>query len=287
MTESIRENAAIAFYKRHRTLLEWLFWPVTLFSNALLLATSVVMEYQRRGEPLTTWEPFAWEFSSALATLVCIVLVLRFDRSVPLSPPRIGRKILAHLGFSVVFSLLHVLGMVLLRHLAYALAGRSYDFGDWSFELLYEYRKDLMTYVTIIVTVYLYRFLASRLIGEARPIDEGEDQPPGRYSERLLVKKFGKEFLLRCDRIEWVEAAGNYMNLHSGGRIYPIRETMTGLEARLDPNVFVRVHRSYLVNLDQIGEIIPQDSGDALIRMRTGASIRMSRRYRDNLARDR
>ena len=101
--------------------------------------------------------------------------------------------------------------------------------------------------------------------------------------ERFLVRKLGKEFLVAAADIEWLQASGNYVNLHVRGRDYPLRTTMAALEQRLDPARFVRVHRSYMVNLDCVGEIEPLDTGDARIAMRDGTTIPCSRTYRDAL----
>jgi DNA-binding LytR/AlgR family response regulator len=70
------------------------------------------------------------------------------------------------------------------------------------------------------------------------------------------------------------------VNLHVRGRDYPLRATMAGIEGRLDPERFVRVHRSHFVNLDYLAEIEPLESGDARLQLRDGASIPCSRRYR-------
>jgi len=83
--------------------------------------------------------------------------------------------------------------------------------------------------------------------------------------------------------VEWLQASGNYVNLHVRGRDYPLRTTMASIESQLDPARFVRVHRSYIVNLDCVGEIEPLETGDARITMRDGVSIPCSRTYRDAL----
>lgn len=67
--------------------------------------------------------------------------------------------------------------------------------------------------------------------------------------ERFLVRKLGRDFLVATADIEWIQASGNYVNLHVRGHDYPLRSTMAAIEAKLDPAVFVRIHRSYLVNL--------------------------------------
>lgn len=283
-SEKDLQGRLLAFYRRHRRWLEWSYWPLVMITQAIIAGTSVVMEYQRRGTPIAAWEPLSWELSSAITTLVGILLILWFDRRFPLDSPKLLKHAGAHAAFTLVFSLVHIVGMVAIREAVYSWMGRNYDFGNWSFELLYEYRKDALTYFGIVVTIYVYRFLASRLLGEASPISEGEgDEPADPSTERLLIKKLGKEFLLKVDQIEWIEAAGNYMNLHADGRVYPIRQTMAQLEKRLADRPFVRVHRSFLVNLDHIQTLTPLESGDATIEMSDGSSLRLSRRYRENL----
>lgn len=97
------------------------------------------------------------------------------------------------------------------------------------------------------------------------------------------MRKLGKEFLLSANEVEWLQASGNYMNLHVRGRAYPLRSTMAVIATQLDPAKFVRVHRSHIVNLDCVAEIQPLDTGDARIVMRDGSEIPCSRRHRDAL----
>lgn len=104
-----------------------------------------------------------------------------------------------------------------------------------------------------------------------------------KYLERLVVKSAGRVFFLRVDEIDWVEAAGNYAKLHLGKESHLIRETMNGLEAKLDPNKFLRIHRSTLVNIDRIKELSPLFSGDYSVLLKTGAELTLSRNYRDRL----
>ena len=233
--------------------------------------------------PLDTWEPYVWEFSSTASALFGVWLIVRFDRLFPLDSGRFLRNLLAHAAFSVVYSAIHIAGMVAIRELVYQQAGRSYDFGDLSVEAWYEYRKDARTYLSIVVTLYAYRYISSRIISEASPIRDAQTGADDQRTERFLVRKLGREFLLKADDVEWIEAAGNYMNMHALDNVYPIRETMTGLETRLGSDQFVRVHRSHIVNLNFIESISPGDSGDGVIHMQSGDEIRLSRRYRDKL----
>lgn len=77
--------------------------------------------------------------------------------------------------------------------------------------------------------------------------------------------------------------SGNYVNLRVRGHDYPLRSTLGGIEARLDPVRFARVHRSYMVNLDHIASIEPLETGDARVHMQDGAKLPCSRTYRADL----
>jgi DNA-binding LytR/AlgR family response regulator len=110
--------------------------------------------------------------------------------------------------------------------------------------------------------------------------EEGPPVEPVDRPDRFLVRKLGKEFLINASEIEWLQAAGNYVNLHVRGRDYPMRSTMAGIEARLDPARFLRVHRGYFINLDYLVEIEPLETGDARLRLRDGTTVPCSRRYR-------
>lgn len=106
-------------------------------------------------------------------------------------------------------------------------------------------------------------------------------RPEKRYLERLVVKTSGRIFFLKAEEIDWIEAAGNYVKIHSGRDAHMIRETMNGIEAKLDPDRFLRIHRSTVVNVDKIKELHPMFSGDYAVILRNGAELSLSRNYRD------
>jgi hypothetical protein len=231
------------------------------------------------------WEPWLWEWSSVLVLLALLPGVIALERRWPIRFDTWRRNLPLHLLFSVPFSLIHVGGMHVLRKLGYAIAGAHYAaFGaSWWMNAGYEYLKDVRTYFVIVGTLVLYRLWLLRQQGEARLLaapDEGAPVEPVERPERFLVRKLGKEFLLNASEIEWLQASGNYVNLHVRGRDYPLRATMAGIEERLDPARFVRVHRGYFVNLDYLVEIEPLETGDARLQMRDGTKISCSRRYR-------
>lgn len=100
-----------------------------------------------------------------------------------------------------------------------------------------------------------------------------------RPQQRIVVKAAGRVFFLRPAEIDWMEAAGNYVRLHVGKQTHLVRETMKGLEERLDPDTFVRVHRSRIVNLDRVREIQPWFHGEHVILLESGEQLTTSRRH--------
>lgn len=103
------------------------------------------------------------------------------------------------------------------------------------------------------------------------------------FATRFLVRDGETEILLSVDKIDWIEAAEYYCCLHSAGRGYMLRETISDLAARVDPNRFVRIHRSAIVNLDRIGEIHREGVAQGSIRLTDGKLLRMSKAGRERL----
>lgn len=103
------------------------------------------------------------------------------------------------------------------------------------------------------------------------------------YLERLIVRSGGRILILRVTEIDWIEAASNYVRLHAGGREYLLRETMTALEAKLDPMEFVRIHRSTIVRVDRIRELEPLFQGDYVVVLEDSTRLTSSRGYRERL----
>ena len=108
-------------------------------------------------------------------------------------------------------------------------------------------------------------------------------KPEQQRLDRLVVKSGGRVFFLRTDEIDWIEAAGNYVRLHLGEESHLFRETMNGMEARLDARRFVRIHRSRIVNTERIKELQPWFNGEYVVILRNGTRLTLSRGYREKL----
>ncbi len=105
------------------------------------------------------------------------------------------------------------------------------------------------------------------------------------FLDRIVAKIGGRILVIPTKQIHWIESRGSYLHVHTGAEEHLVRRSLSALEERLDPALFARVHRSYLVALDQIQEMRPAGHGDAVLRLRGGEEVPVSRRQRAELAR--
>src|SRR6186713_2607396 len=134
------------------------------------------------------------------------------------------------------------------------------------------------------------RLAEKRSAEEARKLQDvlaeiAPDENAGRYERMINIKDRGQIFRVDVETIEHIEAAGDYMCIYTGDNSLILRETMKDLERRLDPRVFQRVHRSTIVNLDQVRQVKPHTNGECFLVLDSGAEVKVSRSYRDVVAR--
>ncbi|MBC7790912.1 MAG: response regulator transcription factor [Anaerolineae bacterium] len=96
---------------------------------------------------------------------------------------------------------------------------------------------------------------------------------------RFVVRSGGKLHFVRADDVDWIDAEGNYVRLHVGGRSHLVRDRMKAVEAKLNPAKYVRVHRSAIVNVDRIASLEPYFHGEYVLTMKDGAKLTSSRSY--------
>jgi hypothetical protein len=301
-------------YLAHRRWLEPALWCAMFALQILANSITVTLEIRRLGLPFRPWEVVTWEASSNLSWLALVPLIAWLLRRWPLHIGVLRANLPRHLAASLGVSVLHVLVMVAARQGVYAAFGERYEFGHWPTELAYEALKDVRSYAMVVGIMLGYRLLLWRWQGEASVLQAPDDAVPtaavacttvgatvnpavaaaaptapppspadAEPADRFLVRKLGKEFLLPVAEIEWVQACGNYVNLHRRQHDYPLRATLAAMERRLGPQGFVRVHRSFLVNLACVAVIEPTESGDARLRMADGATVPCSRTYLEPL----
>jgi hypothetical protein len=231
-------------------------------------STTVLMEARRTGRSLDAWEPFLWEGTSLFITLLLAPLVGQAVARWPFRRENL-RGFAIHAALTLPYSLVHVAGMVALRKLAYAMVGRSYDFigGQPLITFIYEWRKDVVTYglVALIFWLWGWRVRAMETAG-----------PPA----RIEIRDGGTAVFLDPAEVLFVEAAGNYVEFHAGGRTHLVRGTLGAWETKLAGRGFARAHRSRLINRARIRTLKPSGSGDLEVTLDDGRTVLASRRYR-------
>jgi two-component system, LytTR family, response regulator len=105
----------------------------------------------------------------------------------------------------------------------------------------------------------------------------------GQFLERLVIKSGGRVSILPVRDIDWVEAEGDYVRVHTGKLTHLLRETMKRLESQLDPARFVRIHRSTIVNVERIKELQPYFRGEYVVILHDGSSLKLARGYKEHM----
>jgi len=278
-----------AILRRYRLVIVWI---VILLGVSAVDITTVLADAKRQGRTLDMPWVVVLEGTSHLMLGVLIPLLYWFHRRFPVIPVGRNFNVLIHVALSVPYSVIHVLGMFAMRWMAAPLFGRAYAVQLDLDTLLYEYRKDIVTYLIFSAALLAFRYaLAPQPDAAPGPSAQPAAQPPAEDDansaagpterlERFAVRRKDKEILVSAQDIAWIEAAGNYAILHVGGETYDIRSSLSRLEAELDPARFVRVHKSYIVNVERVREVEPWISGDSRLKLDDGAVVSLSRRYR-------
>ena len=118
------------------------------------------------------------------------------------------------------------------------------------------------------------------LLDQIRPKQTQNTSAP---LDRLMIKDGGRVLFLRVEEIDWIEAAGVYVQVHTAGKTWLHRISLSELEAKLDARQFLRIHRSTIVNLSRIRELRPHSHGDFLVALRDGTELKLSRSYRQKV----
>src|SRR5215475_13951716 len=127
------------------------------------------------------------------------------------------------------------------------------------------------------------RFELALARGKHRILGTSHGENVRRNPERIVIKSAGEVCFIKIQDIDWIEAADYYACLHVGQRSHLLRRSLGDLEAELDCDLFCRVHRSSIVNLDRVSSLKLREDGEYEVLLQTGARVRMSRRYRKEL----
>lgn len=105
------------------------------------------------------------------------------------------------------------------------------------------------------------------------------------YLNRILVKNSDKNIFIDVGEINWIESSGNYVKFHLDEGTHMVRGTLKILEEKLNPQRFIRIHRSHIVNISMVKVIKPWFSGDSKVKLKNGKILKMSRNYKEALDR--
>lgn len=238
---------------------------------AFVTASSQLTEIARAGADIHWTEPVLWELTSVVTILALAPLVGLGVRRWPPSEDNFVRPAVIHFGLTIPFAALHVVAIFIMREAAYAAVGAHYGFFDEDGVLgtfIYEWRKDILTYSAIAAVYWWFQRRA--------------EQPPrpGPGDQRIEIREGASAIFLAPGDILMLEAAGNYVEFHTGGRTHLVRGTLAAWEGRLADRGFARVHRARIVNRARIRALRPTPSGDVEITLDDGRIVAGSRRYR-------
>jgi two-component system LytT family response regulator len=113
--------------------------------------------------------------------------------------------------------------------------------------------------------------------------DAGATRAEKRFADRVVVKKDERTTLVKLADVRWIESKGNYVVLHTERAEHVLRETLASLESRLDPKLFVRIHRRTIVAIDAIKEVQPWFGGDQVMILHDARQLRVSRTFRQRV----
>ncbi|MEA1650810.1 LytTR family DNA-binding domain-containing protein [Nitrospirillum sp. BR 11164] len=276
-----------------------LVWLGFAFVPTTINAFALLTEYERTNQDIPAWEPFLREYSSGVALLLVLPLVRWSINHMPGWSEAPLRCVAQFLGTALAFSTLHLAAMTVLRMAAYGALGQSYAVDDLRDDLPYEFRKDLLTYLLIVLVVvgvrHLIRLSRSLALVEAAAnaaarATEGQGPPETAAAEparldlaRIELKVGSRRVYLAPADILLVRSAGNYIEVVTAEAVHLVRRTLADFQAELPPPDFARVHRSHLVNRGAIVRIDNRPSGDMDLTLSNGATIPASRRYKSEL----
>jgi len=254
------------------------FYAIASLGFWLVNGLSVAEEWRREGQVDGWIRALTQEGISVSVILALFVPVAFYERRFPVSLERWGSALAAHMIGSAVFAAVHIAGMTGLRMALWPIAfeDQYLPHGGLFGEVIYEYRKDVLSYALMLAVLALMRQREDAL-QQARAA-----RSDARTAHVITLRSGGREIRLPADDIICASAAGNYVQVTTPHGTHLARMTLTRLftlldEAGAEP---VRLHRSHLTRRACIREILPTGEGDAQVRLSTGQRLPVSRQYR-------
>lgn len=212
---------------------------------------------------------------SVWALLTPAVLFMA-DRIYAARPPRMAAATILALGYPVTTAL-HIALFVLLFWPVYG-TNLPTHVAMAKLVFLANLDKSVFAYAALIAFVHVRRHIRQRAEIANRATTKRTDE------DGLWIRVAGSSHLVRFHEIDWIAAAGDYAEVHAGKRSLLTDSSLAALAGQLPENEFARIHRSAIIRLDRVREVRRVGRGDASIFLNTGQALRLSRRYRENLA---
>jgi two-component system LytT family response regulator len=245
----------------------------------LVLEPGHIAHAIRSGAPLT-WDQEVLRLTGAgLLGAVANPPFLAFVRRFPIEGPSRWRRAALHLAGSAATSVVLVASSCVLAAWFLTSEHRPFAQALWE-DMVGNVMLLTFCFAGLVAILHAARFSRSRAPSHEAAAGA---QPATHAPKQGAVKTRAGLLMLEADSIDWVETQGNYLALHVGRQTHLIRETSRRFEAMLDPDRFARVHRQTIVAVERVREIAPLGSGDATLRLDTGAELRLSRSYRGTL----
>ena len=192
-----------------------------------------------------------------------------------------------HICFSLILSAAYLLlGVVYQRVVDFYPPGLSI-WETFEYALVHNSHISIIVYWAVLGATNAFEYLAWYRAAEGERVvllDKLEKLENEEYAERYQVKERGMLVNINMRDILWIEAFDNYVKLHAQDRFYLMRKTLGSLEGQLNPSIFCRVHRSFIVNADAVESLKKYKNGDALVTMANGSTVKVSRNYRSALS---
>jgi hypothetical protein len=242
---------------------------IAVFVVLLTTVNALTTEDDQSG--FAPWEPWVWEYTSAVVTIALVPIVALLVRLAPPGPGRWLRFFAVHAPATLIYSLIHSGAFTVLRIGIYAGVGAHYD----RYRPFYEYRKDLIAY-----SLFALVFWVSGMLAELRTRTQAAPGAEADTPRTFDIRDGAKVLRAPVSDIVAVSSAGNYVEFHlADGRRPLMRATLAGVEEALAAHGFVRTHRSWLVNPLRVRAIAPEGSGDFRVELDGGAGAPLSRRF--------
>lgn len=246
----------------------WLFALLAWTGLALFHYISFYFQHVNRGHPFLWLTTLAEFLVNYYVWVPIAAFVVWLGRKIPMSKQKWQRWTLVHVAACLAIATAHVAIITTMLQLAkpevYVGATNREVYFDILFQLLH---LEYLLYFGVLGLSYAIAFYEKRA-----------DQQGSPFLSRLAIKQEGKTVLLNTAKIDWLEAADNYVSIHCGAESFLLREKMHTLEKKLDPSRFCRVHRSFIVNVLRIEELRRTGSGEYQVILQGATCLPVSRR---------